>query len=94
MTKRTSPVRLLSIMLVILTLVSQEWATCGGGGGGGMGGMGSGSGSSQETYPVPWKLVQSSDPPPAQGLAVYWLPSSQAELEKSSMRFSRILSLY
>ncbi|HEY6348276.1 MAG TPA: tetratricopeptide repeat protein [Candidatus Angelobacter sp.] len=95
MTKRTSPVRLLSLMLVLLTLVSQEWATCGGGGGGGMGGMsGGGSGSNQETYPVPWKLVQPSDPPPAQGLAVYWLPSSQAELEKSSLRFSRILSLY
>lgn len=87
------PVRVLSLMLVFLTVVPQEWATCGGGGGGGMGGMGGGM-SQQETYPVPWKLVQPSDPPLAQGLAVYWLPSSQAELEKSSLRFSRILSVY
>lgn len=94
MTKRTSPVRLLSILLVLLTLVTQEWATCGGGGGGGMGGMGGGGGTAQETYPVPWKLIQPSDPPPAQGLAVYWLPSSQAELEKSSLRFSRVLATY
>src|SRR5579862_4195480 len=97
MTRRTPLVRLLSLMLMLLTLVSQEWATCGGGGGGGMGGMSGGGGASsnpQETYPVPWKLVQPSDPPLAQGLAVYWLPSSQAELEKSSLRFSRILALY
>ena len=95
MTKRTSPVRLLSIVLMVLTLVSQEWATCGGGGGGGMGGMGGGgSTNAQDTYPVPWKLVQPSDPPLAQGLAVYWLPSSQNELEKSSMLHSRVLSVY
>lgn len=93
MTKRTSPVRLLSVMLVILMLVPQEWATCGGGGGGGMGGMG-GGGAQEQTFPVPWKIIQPTDPPLSQGLAVYWLPSSQAEIEKSSMRFSRILSTY
>jgi tetratricopeptide (TPR) repeat protein len=76
-------------------LVSQEWATCGGGGGGGMGGMGGGSaGMPQETYPVPWKLIKPEDPPLAQGLAVYWFPTSQQEIEKSSLRFSRALSLY
>jgi len=47
-----------------------------------------------QTYPVPWKLVQPSDPPPQQGLAVYWLPSSQKELEASSLRFSQALSGY
>ncbi len=88
----------MSVLLMVLMLVPQEWATCGGGGGGGMGGMGGGSmggnTNAQQTYPVPWKLVQPSDPPPSQGLAVYWLPSSQAELEKSSLRFSRVLSTY
>jgi len=73
-------------------LVPQEWATCGGGGGGGMGGMG--GGVSQETYPVPWKLIQPQDPPVSQGLVVYWFPSSQTEIEKSSLRFSRTLSVY
>src|SRR5262244_2676861 len=92
MTKRTSPVRLLSVILVVLMLVPQEWATCGGGGGGGMGGMG--GGISQETYPVPWKLVQPQDPPVSQGLVVYWFPTSQTEIEKSSLRFSRTLSVY
>lgn len=77
-------------------LTSQEWATCGGGGGGGMGGMGGGSGmgTPQETYPVPWKLIKPEDPPLAQGLAVYWFPSSQQEIDKSSLRYSRTLSLY
>ncbi|HKE31871.1 MAG TPA: hypothetical protein VKD65_09115, partial [Candidatus Angelobacter sp.] len=92
MTKRTSSARLLSVILVVLMLVSQEWATCGGGGGGGMGGMG--GGVSQETYPVPWKLIQPQDPPVSQGLVVYWFPSSQTEIEKSSLRFSRTLSVY
>src|SRR5215510_11820546 len=92
MAKRTSAVRLLSVILVVLMLVPQEWATCGGGGGGGMGGMG--GGISQETYPVPWKLIQPQDPPVSQGLVVYWFPTSQTEIEKSSLRFSRTLSVY
>src|SRR5579871_3266336 len=94
MTKKTSPMRLLSVVLIFLMIVPQEWATCGGGGGGGMGGMGGGGGTSDQTYPVPWKLIQPTDPPLSQGLAVYWLPSSQAELEKSSLRFSRVLNTY
>src|SRR5215831_6015844 len=94
MTKRTSSVRLLSVVLIFLTVVPQEWATCGGGGGGGMGGMGGGGMSQQETYPVPWKLIKPEDPPVSQGLVMYWFPSSQAELEKSSLRFSRILTVY
>lgn len=47
-----------------------------------------------QTYPVPWKVIQPSDPAPQQGLAVYWLPSSQKELDASSLRFSQTLSGY
>ena len=79
---------------MFLIMVPPDWATCGGGGGGGMGGMGGGTGSPEQTYPVPWKLIQPSDPAPSGGLIVYWFPSSQAELEKSSLRFSRVLSVY
>lgn len=63
-----------------------------------MGGMSRGSGAggmdNQPTYPVPWKIVQPTDPPPKQGLAVYWLPSSQVELDRSSLLFSQMLSNY
>jgi tetratricopeptide (TPR) repeat protein len=96
MSNRSLLARFSSLVLIILMLTTQEWATCGGGGGGGMGGMGGGSGAGvpQETYPVPWKLIKPEDPPLAQGLAVYWFPTSQQELEKSSLRFSRTLTLY
>lgn len=94
MTKKPSPVRFLSVMLVVLMLAPQEWATCGGGGGGGTGGIGGGPGAQEQTFPVPWKVIQPTDPPLSQGLAIYWLPSSQTEIEKSSLRFSRILSTY
>ena len=81
-------------MLICLMVIPQEvWATCGGGGGGGTGGIG-GGGAQEQTFPVPWKIIQPTDPPLSQGLAVYWLPSSQTEIEKSSLRFSRILSTY
>jgi tetratricopeptide (TPR) repeat protein len=79
--------------LITILLVPQTWATCGGGGGGGMGGMGGGMTPSQ-TYPVPWKIIQPQDPPVKDGLAVYWLPLSQKELEASSLRFSQTLSGY
>lgn len=59
-----------------------------------MGGMGGGSSMPEQTYPVPWKIVQPSDPAPAAGLVIYWLPASQNELEKSSLRYSRSLSLW
>ncbi|HEY6308218.1 MAG TPA: hypothetical protein VI488_17365, partial [Candidatus Angelobacter sp.] len=85
--------RTLSLLLITILLVPQTWATCGGGGGGGMGGMG-GGGMNTQTYPVPWKIVQASDPPLTQGLAVYWLPASQNELDKSSLKFSQTLSGY
>ncbi len=89
-------VRSLSLLLTLVLTVSQTWATCGGGGGGGTGGMGGGSGAggSSETYPVPWKVVSAADATQKSGLTVFWLPSSQQELEKSSLRFSRTLSSY
>src|SRR5215472_16147744 len=83
--------RTTSLLLVLVFLTAQTWATCGGGGGGGTGGMGSGPG--MQTYPVPWKVIRAEDTL-KDGLALYWLPSSQQELEKSSLRFSQTLSNY
>src|SRR5215472_2090026 len=83
--------RTTSLLLVLVFLTAQTWATCGGGGGGGMGGMGSGPGA--QTYPVPWKVIHAEDTL-KDGLALYWLPSSQQELERSSLRYSETLSNY
>ncbi len=87
--------RTLTAFLITLFALSPAWATCGGGGGGGGGGMagGSGGGSAPETYPVPWK-IRDEKTPPAKGLVVYWFPASKEELNKSSLRMSRTLSLY
>lgn len=89
--------RTLTVLLITLFAVSPAWATCGGGGGGGGGGMsggsGGGGGSTAETYPVPWK-VRDAKTPPAKGLVLYWFPASKEELQKSSLRMSRTLSLY
>src|SRR6187431_2125950 len=46
-----------------------------------------------ETYPVPWK-VHDAKTPPAKGLVLYWFPASKEEIQKSSLRMSRTLSLY
>ena len=63
-----------------------------------MGGMSRGNsgdtGATQTTYPVPWKIIQPTDPPQKEGLAVYWLPASQTELDRSSLHFSQVLSGY
>jgi tetratricopeptide (TPR) repeat protein len=90
--------RPLAILLIALFAVSPAWATCGGGGGGGGGGMSGGSGgsagsSAPEVYYVPWKVRKPKDPP-ATGLILYWFPASKEELNKSSLRQSRTLSLY
>jgi tetratricopeptide (TPR) repeat protein len=86
--------RSLTLLLITLFAVSPAWATCGGGGGGGGGGMsGGGSGAATETYPVPWK-IRDAKTPPAKGLVLYWFPASADELRRSSLRMSRILSLY
>lgn len=85
--------RVLSLLLIALFAVSPAWATCGGGGGGGVGGMSGGGGSAPTVYYVPWKIRQAKDPAP-QGLVLYWFPASSEELQKSSLRASRPLSLY
>lgn len=94
MTMRTPTYRLLAIVLLALFSFQSVWATCGGGGGGGTGGMSGGGGASApQVYPVPWRMREPKDPPAA-GLILYWLPSSLDEFKKSSMRMSRILSMY
>src|SRR5467141_2331162 len=83
----------LATILIILFFVSPAWATCGGGGGGGGGGTSSGGGAGPAVYNVPWKVWTAKETPD-KGLILYWFPLSQKELEKSSLRSSRILSLY
>jgi tetratricopeptide (TPR) repeat protein len=87
--------RALTLLLITVFVVSPIWATCGGGGGGGVGGMsgGGGGGSTPTVYYVPWKVRAPNDPAPM-GLVLYWFPASSAELQKSSLRASRPLSLY
>jgi tetratricopeptide (TPR) repeat protein len=88
--------RSLATLLICLFAISPAWATCGGGGGGGGGGTpggGGGGGSAPEVYFVPWKVRKQNDPP-AKGLVVYWFPASKEEVQKSSLRTSRPLSLY
>jgi tetratricopeptide (TPR) repeat protein len=48
----------------------------------------------EQVYRVPWRVIKPGDPPVNDGLLLYWFPSSQQELEKSSLRNSRTLSLY
>lgn len=85
--------RCLALFLSLLLLSDLGWGTCGGGGGGGTGGLG-GSQPAEQVYQVPWKVVKPEDPPVAQGLILYWFPSSTAEFQNSSLRNSRALSLY
>ena len=54
---------------------------------------GGGGGSSAPVYVVPWKIRKPSDPAPA-GLVLYWFPRSSDEIKVSSLRQSRVLSLY
>ncbi len=88
--------RSLATFLIVLFAVAPAWATCGGGGGGGVGGMSGGGGGSAAppvVYYVPWKVRTPKDPQPA-GLVLYWFPASKEELQKSSLRQSRALTLY
>jgi tetratricopeptide (TPR) repeat protein len=95
--KTKSTAFLYAIALAVFFSVSAS-ATCGGGGGGGMGGMAPSSGGGpsmpQQVYYVPWKMAQPQESAPAGGLVLYWFPSSPDELQKSSLRVSRPLSLY
>lgn len=51
-------------------------------------------GADDPAYQVPWKILRASDPPVKEGLILYWIPTGQQELEKSSLRNSRTLTLY
>jgi len=93
--------RCVAFLLVLVFACSPVWATCGGGGGGGGGGTsgsgGSGGGATKDpvVYHVPWKNSSTAkDAPVKEGLVLYWFPASKAELQKSTLRESRALSLY
>jgi len=85
--------RIASTCALSLLVVVDVLATCGGGGGGGTGGMASGSMAADVVYQVPWKVINTPDSA-AGGLVMYWFPASANELQKSSLRNSRTLSLY
>ena len=42
---------------------------------------------------MPWQIWEARKAP-NKGLVLYWFPASQVEVDKSSLRTSRILSLY
>ena len=87
-----------AFILLLAFIATPAWATCGGGGGGGGGGMTSNNngngGGNEVVYHVPWKIVKESDKPITEGLVLYWFPASKNELQNSSLRESRSLSLY
>ena len=93
---RTPIARSMSVICILLLLASapQSWATCGGGGGGGMGGMSSGPSPTEQVYHVPWRLITAQDPQISAGLILYWVPTGPEEVKRSSLLFSRSLSLY
>jgi tetratricopeptide (TPR) repeat protein len=92
--------RSIAFLLVTVFVCSPVWATCGGGGGGGgggtsgSGGNGGGSTTNPVVYHVPWKMLKETDKPVTEGLILYWFPASKEELQRSSLRESRELSLY
>ena len=92
---KTKFARSIAVALLALFFAQSSFATCGGGGGGGGGGMSSnsGGGNSAPVYHVPWKIRKATDAAAA-GLILYWFPASQNEIKASSLRESRILSLY
>lgn len=92
---KTQLSRALSTILIVLFSMSPVWATCGGGGGGGAGGAtgGNGGGPAPVVYTVPWKMWEARATP-NKGLVLYWFPVSNNEVNKSSLRNSRLLSLY
>jgi tetratricopeptide (TPR) repeat protein len=91
---RTRLSQALSLALIAMLSAPPAWATCGGGGGGGRGGMAP-AGLETQVYHVPWKILGADLPaPPKEGLALYWFPATQTELEKSGLRTSRTLALF
>ena len=94
---RTLLARFTSALLILCFTTSQLWATCGGGGGGGTGGMnsmGMPNMPAEQVYNVPWRVWGPNAPAITSGLILYWFPSSVQEVQKSSLRTSRVLSLY
>jgi len=89
--------RALAVILIALFSSSPVWATCGGGGGGGAGGAtgggGRGNGPDPVVYKVPWNMWDAHTKP-QKGLVLYWFPASNNEVQKSSLRTSRLLTLY
>lgn len=51
-------------------------------------------GSDPQVYQVPWHVLNPKDAPIDTGLVLYWFPSSTNELQQSSLRNSRQLTLY
>jgi len=93
---KTQLSRALATILMVLFSLSPAWATCGGGGGGGTGGVGAGpksEGPEAAVYVVPWKIWEARTAP-QKGLILYWFLSSNDEFKRSSLRQSRILTLY
>ena len=93
---KTQLARALATILIVLFSLSPAWATCGGGGGGGTGGVGGGGkgeGAAPVVYVVPWKMWEAHSSP-NKGLVLYWFPASDNEVHKSSLRNSRLLTLY
>src|SRR5215203_3288066 len=93
---KTQLSRALATLLITLFALSPAWATCGGGGGGGTGGVGGGNrteGPAPAVYKVPWKMWEARTTP-NKGLVLYWFPANQTEIDKSSLKASRILTLY
>jgi tetratricopeptide (TPR) repeat protein len=89
--------RSIAVALLALFFIQTSFATCGGGGGGGGGGSnnaGGGGGSNAPVYVVPWKIRKATDPQVTAGLVLYWFPASTVEVNNSSLRQSRTLSLY
>jgi tetratricopeptide (TPR) repeat protein len=93
---KTQLSRVLATILMALFSLSPVWATCGGGGGGGTGGVGGGGrsdGPAPAVYKVPWNMWNARTAP-QKGLVLYWFPASDNEVNKSSLRTSRLLTLY
>ncbi len=48
----------------------------------------------EQTYNVPWRPIMTERPTATSGIVLLWFPSSVQEFQKSSLRTSRLLSLY
>ena len=94
--RRSSSVRvLLAIPLLVSLFAVPARATCGGGGGGGMGGaMPPTGGMAPQVYFVPWKVLNPGDEPAKGALILYWLPATRDEIRRSELLASRPLTMY